>query len=55
MSDLNDNLGFRLYTLWVHDDTMREIKHFAVDDNVSVATILRTLMEDYVANRKVAT
>ena len=51
MDNADRAIGFRLYTLWVSDDAMREIKHYAVDDGVSVAYIVRKLLDDYVQIR----
>ena len=52
MDKTEDDIGFRLYTLWLCDKTMRQLKHFAVDDGVSVAIIVRRLIDDYVDLRK---
>lgn len=40
MSDVN----CRVYTLWLSDDMMKSIKLIAIQDGVSVASIVRELL-----------
>lgn len=47
MSEVN----CRVYTLWLSDDMMKDIKHVAVEDGVSVAFIIRQLVDDYLTIR----
>lgn len=47
MSDVN----CRVYTLWLSDDMMKDIKHIAVEAGVSVASIIRHLVDDYLIIR----
>lgn len=47
MSDIN----CRVYTLWINDEMMKDIKHIAVEDGVSVASIIRQLVDDYLTLR----
>ncbi|MCJ2105914.1 hypothetical protein MKK70_11110 [Methylobacterium sp. E-041] len=51
MDKTEDDIGFRLYTLWLCDKTMRQLKHFAVDDGVSVASMVRKLIDEYIRIR----
>lgn len=43
MSDVN----CRVYTLWLSDEMMKRLKHIAVEDNVSVASLVRGLISEY--------
>lgn len=44
MSDVN----CRVYTLWLSDEMANTLNHIAVEDNVSVASIIRELIADYI-------
>ena len=55
MDKPEDEVGFRLYTLWVCNDTMKKLKHIAVEEDASVAWIVRQLIEDYVDARRLTT
>ena len=52
MPESDKDINCRLYTIWPSDDMMRDIKHIAVNDGVSVAMIVRQLIADYVQARK---
>ena len=47
MSDLN----CRVYTIWLSDEMMKSLKHIAVQDRVSVASIVREILGDYIKVR----